>query len=315
MAAPPPFPILIAGPTGSGKSALALRLAEELGGVVINADAMQVYSELSILTARPSSADEARAPHWLYGHISAGEAYSTGRYLADAADALSRSAQEGLRPIFVGGTGLYFKALLEGLSPVPTVASDIRQYWRARAVSIGAAGLHGELAKRDPIMAQRLRQTDTQRLTRALEVLDATGRSLAYWQSLPGKPLIEEAHTIRLVRRPDRASLLEACDERFDAMMALGALDEVRRLIALNLDPALPCFGALGVAPLRRYLRGEIDLASAVIQSKRDTHHYVKRQFTWLRRHMITWNDVQTEFLERNDRSLKQFIDRFMSSA
>lgn len=302
-------PILIAGPTASGKSALALRLAEIYGGVVINADALQVYRELSILTARPSAADEQRAPHRLYGHVVASEAYSAGRYVADVTAELTRAASQGQRPIIVGGTGLYFKALLEGLSPVPAVEDAVRQHWRAEAQRIGASGLHAELSRRDPVMAERLRATDTQRLTRALEVLQSTGRSLADWQSVPGTPLLAAKDCILLVRQPERAALLAACDSRFDAMMDMGALDEVRALLALGLDPALPCFGALGVAPLSRYLAGKVELAAAVEQAKLDTRHYVKRQLTWLRRNMISWNVVQTIDFERNDRSLKLFID------
>lgn len=308
-------PILIAGPTASGKSALALRLAEIYGGVVINADALQVYRQLSILTARPSAGDEQRAPHRLYGHVGADDAYSTGRYVADATEALAGAQSDGLRPIFVGGTGLYFRALLEGLSPVPAVADAVRRHWRAEAQRIGARGLHAELTRRDPAMAERLGPTDTQRLTRALEVLESSGRSLAYWQAIPGSPVLDGTRCVLLVRQPERAALLEACDSRFDAMMEMGALDEVRDLLSLGLDPSLPCFGALGVAPLARHLAGEIDLSAAIAEAKLDTRHYVKRQLTWLRRNMITWNGVQTDDLERNDRSLKQFIDYCSAAA
>ena len=302
-------PILIAGPTASGKSALALRLAGIYGGVVINADAMQVYRELSVLTARPTAADERLAPHWLYGHVGASEAYSVGRYVEDVAAALARAGSEGLRPIIVGGTGFYFKALLEGLSPIPAVKDEVRRHWRAEAKRIGASGLHAELSRVDPTMAERLHATDTQRLTRALEVLDSTGRSLAHWQSCPGVPLLDAGQCVLLVRQPERAALLAACDKRFNAMMEMGALNEVRALLALGLDPSLPCFGALGVAPLGLHLAGKLALPDAVAQAKLDTRHYVKRQMTWLRRNMITWNDVQRELLETNDRSLKQFID------
>ena len=302
-------PILIAGPTASGKSALALRIAELCNGVVINADAMQVYRELPILSARPTAEDEARAPHWLYGHISTAEAYSTGRYVIDVADALKRAAAAGLRPIIVGGTGLYFKALLEGLSPIPEIDPVVRTHWRTEAQRLGAMALHAELTRRDPEMATRLASSDTQRLTRALEVLDGTGLSLAHWQRQPGNPLLVASETVRLVLRPDRGALLGRCDLRFDQMMAAGALAEVSALFAAELDPTLPAMGALGVAPLAAHLRGEISLEGAVKRAKLDTRQYVKRQLTWLKRNMITWNDVQTIDLERNDRSLKQFID------
>jgi tRNA dimethylallyltransferase len=301
-------PILIAGPTASGKSALALTLAEAVGGVVINADALQVYSELSIITARPSAEDEARVPHWLYGHVLVSDAYSVGRYLADVRVALTAAAAAGQRPIIVGGTGLYFKALLEGLSPVPEIAADVRAYWRAEARRLGAIALHAELSRRDAEMATRLSPTDPQRVTRALEVLQSTGHSLAYWQRQPGVPVMS-GETIRLVIRPDRTELRARCDARFEQMLSLGALEEVRRLAALQLDPALPAFGALGVAPLLAHVRGELALPDAVAQAKLDTWHYVKRQFTWLKRNMISWNDVQNNVSQRNNRSIMQIIE------
>jgi tRNA dimethylallyltransferase len=301
-------PILIAGPTASGKSALALRLAEALGGVVINADALQVYNELSIITARPSSEDEARVPHRLYGHIPAGQAYSVGRYLADMGAELKAAEIAKQRPIIVGGTGLYFKALLEGLSPVPEIDADLRAHWRAEAHRLGALALHAVLAERDPEMAARLRPSDAQRVTRALEVLQSTGRSLADWQRLPGTPVIAGA-AVRLVVLPEREQLRARCNLRFDAMVAAGAVDEVRQLAALQLDPALPVLGALGVAPLLAHLRGEVTLGDAVGRAKLDTWHYVKRQFTWLKRNMMSWNDVQKDVLERNDRSILRIIE------
>ena len=313
MSHAPPPPILIAGPTASGKSALALRLAEALRGVIINADALQVYRDLSILTARPTPEDEARAPHDLYGHVPVTDAYSVGRYVIDVAAALEHARGDGLRPIIVGGTGLYFKALLEGLSPVPEIAADVRAHWRAEAQRLGAAGLHAILAERDPEMAMRLKPSDPQRLTRALEVLDATGRSLGDWQRQPGIPVLA-APSIRLAIRPDRDQLRARCDARFDQMMAAGALGEVRRLKALQLDPALPALGALGVAPLLAHLKGETALLDAVTRAKLDTWHYVKRQLTWLKRNMRSWNDVQSIVLERNNCSICEFIENTPAS-
>ena len=309
MVSSPTSPILIAGPTASGKSALAVRLAEIYGGVVINADAIQVYAELSILSARPTPADEARAPHWLYGYVSASVAYSVGRYVVDAADALGRAEAAGLRPIVVGGTGLFFKALLEGLSPIPAIEPGVRAHWRALAERHGAQWLHTELSTRDPVMAARLAGNDTQRLTRALEVLDATGRSLADWQRQPGSPVLVERDTVRLVLRPERTALLARCDTRCDLMMAAGAVAEVQNLIAAGLGTDLPAMRALGVSPLTAFVRGDVSEAVAVARVKLDTRQYVKRQLTWLKRNMLTWNDVQTFDLERNCRSIKQFID------
>ncbi len=308
MSSPDLRPVLIAGPTASGKSALALAIAEAVGGVVINADALQVYRELSILTARPSANDEARAPHDLYGHVPVTEAYSVGRYVIDAEQALTSARMKGWRPIIVGGTGLYFKALLEGLSPVPAIAEAVRLHWRAEAQRLGAAGLHAILLSRDPEMAARLRPSDTQRLTRALEVLQSTGSSLAHWQRQPGVPVIDGA-TINLVVRPDKATLSARCAARFDAMIANGALDEVRLLAAQQLDPALPALGALGVAPLMAHLRSETSLADAIDRSKLETWRYVKRQSTWLKRNMISWNVVQIDEIDRNSRSIIHLIE------
>jgi tRNA dimethylallyltransferase len=290
--------ILIAGPTASGKSALALALAERCSGVVINADSTQVYRELRILSARPSPEEEARVPHALYGFIPACEAYSAGRYLTDAARAIAAARAAGRIPVVVGGTGLYFKALLEGLSPIPTVPEAIRARWRAEARRLGAAVLHQLLIERDPRMAARLRPTDPQRLVRALEVLEATGRSLADWQQIPGEPLLSAETAIRLVVSPDRTELYRRCDTRFDAMLERGALEEVAALRALALDPTLPAMTALGVVPLLAHLAGDLTLDAAVAQAKAETRRYAKRQLTWLRRNMIAWKWLDTQETE-----------------
>lgn len=287
--------ILIAGPTASGKSALALRLAERHSGVVINADSMQVYRELRVLTARPSAAEEARVPHALYGFVPASEAYSAGRFMQDAAAAIAAAEAAGRMPIIVGGTGLYFKALLEGLSPVPAIPADIRARWRAQAANVPAPELHRMLAERDPRMASRLQPTDPQRLVRALEVLEATGLSLADWQRMPGRAVLDAPETTRLVLLPDRAELYRRCDERFDSMLQQGAIGEVARLANLALDPRLPAMGAHGVRPLLAALAGQVTLESAVAQSKVETRHYAKRQLTWIRRNMISWQEISTQ--------------------
>lgn len=292
-------PILIAGPTASGKSALALMLAERLGGTIVNMDSMQVYRELRILTARPTAADEARAPHRLYGHVPAAEAYSAGRCLIEVGRVLETLKTTGSVPVLVGGTGLYFKALLEGLSPIPPIPDDVRRSWRDAAEQLGAGGLHALLADRDPAMAARLRPTDTQRAVRALEVLDATGRSLAEWQQVAGTPLLAARETIRLVVMPDRETVYARSDARFRAMMAQGALDEVRGLLSLSLSPELPAMRALGVTPLAAHLAGTTSLDAAVSAAQRDTRHYIRRQLTWLRRNMIAWKPINLDELER----------------
>ena len=210
-------------------------MAERLGGTVINADSMQVYRELRILTARPGAEDEARAPHALYGFVGGAEAYSAGRYAVDAAAAIAEAQAAGRVPIVVGGTGLYFKALLEGLSPIPPADPQVRGFWRAEAARRPAPELHALLSQRDPEMAARLMPTDPQRIVRALEVLDSTGRSLADWQREPGRPVLAEAETERLLLLPPREGHGARIDARFDAMLAAGALEEVRRLLERGL--------------------------------------------------------------------------------
>ena len=216
--------ILIAGPTASGKSALALRLAQRLGGVIINADSMQVYADLQILTARPSASDLGMARHELYGHVAGDEPYSVARWLVDAERVMVQCRQAGAVPIVTGGTGLYFRALLEGLSPVPVIPAAVRAHWRAQAKRLGPAALHAVLSARDPATAAGLQPTDPQRLVRALEVHEATGRGLADWQREKGRPVLAEGEAVRLVAMPDRRVLYERADARFEAMMAAGAL-------------------------------------------------------------------------------------------
>lgn len=291
----PRRPVLIVGPTASGKSALAVALAREVGGLVINADSMQVYAGLRVLTARPSDDELAQAPHALYGHVPPSHAYSVAQWSADVGRVLGEARAAGQMPIIVGGTGLYFKALLEGLSPVPAVPDDIRRHWRTEVLRLGPAPLHAILAERDPVMAHRLLPTDPQRIARALEVLDATGRSLAGWQAIKGEPVLQADSVRRLCLRPERAWLQARCDQRFDQMMEAGGLDEVRALDRLALDPKLPIMRALGVRPLLRSVRGELPLREAIAAGKAETRRYIKRQETWSNSHMIAWNNLRLE--------------------
>ena len=294
MATRPETPLLIAGPTASGKSALALVRAKRDGGIVINADSMQVYADLAILTARPSHAETAEAPHRLYGHVPAAETYSVARWLEDVRAVLDEALSLRARPIIVGGTGLYFKALLEGLSPVPPIPAEIRLRWREAALAAEPGDLHRRLAECDPLMAVRLAPGDTQRITRALEVFAATGRSLADWQREPGRPLIDAINTERNVVSLPRETLRHRCDRRFDLMMAAGALDEVRNLLGQRLASDLPAMRALGVGPLAAYLAGTMTCEEAVARAKLETHQYVKRQETWLKRQMSDWTRVES---------------------
>jgi tRNA dimethylallyltransferase len=287
--------VLIAGPTASGKSALALALAERLGGVIINADSMQVYRDLKIITARPRADEEARVPHRLYGHIDAAENYSVGRWLRDAETVLAEAEAGRRLPIFVGGTGLYFKALTRGLAAVPPIPPQIRDALRARLVEKGPHALHLLLQERDSASAARLLPGDGVRIVRALEVLEATGRPLSEWQQTGKPPLIDPASAVQVFLTPERAELYRRIDARFDAMIKAGALEEVRAVDARALDPRLPAMKAHGVPWLRRHLAGEITLAEAIEGAKKDTRHYSKRQLTWFRNQMPGWAWVTPE--------------------
>jgi tRNA dimethylallyltransferase len=281
---------LIAGPTASGKSALAIRLAEEQDGVIVNADSMQAYRELSILTARPGTEEEARVPHRLYGHRSAAKPYSVGLWLDEVAPLIAEARAGGAPLIITGGTGLYFKALLEGISVIPDIPDDIRAYWRAEAKERGAAELHAILSERDPVMGARLQPNDLQRIVRALEVQEATGVSIAELQQTRGAPLLADSDVKKLYVSPPREVLFERCNARLDVMVRAGALEEVTRLAALKLDPAMPAMRAIGVRTFLAHLAGEVDFDTAITLVKTETRQYAKRQLTWARRNMITWN-------------------------
>jgi tRNA dimethylallyltransferase len=289
---PNPDLVLIAGPTASGKSALALALAEERNGVVINADSMQVYRDLRLITARPTPEEEARAPHRLYGHVDAGESYSVGRWLTDARAAIEDARRARRLPVLVGGTGLYFKALTHGLSAVPPVPQAVRDRVQARLAAHGVSELHAELERRDPASAGRLRPNDRTRVTRALEVLEATGRSLLDWHREELAPLVHPTRAVKIFLTVDRAELTRRIEARFDTILGAGALDEVRALDARGLDPRMPAMKAHGVPWLRGHLRGEIPLSEAAGHAKADTRRYAKRQLTWFRHQLPDWTWV-----------------------
>jgi tRNA dimethylallyltransferase len=293
-----PNAILIAGPTASGKSALALAFAEKFGGIIINADSMQVYGDLRIITARPTAEEEARVPHRLYGHVDAAENFSVGRWIVDARAILDEARALERVPIIVGGTGLYFKVLTTGLAAVPPIPADIRNALRERLRREGAAALHAELARRDPASAARIKPGDRSRIVRALEVIEATGRSLVDWHRDGMPPVLDAATALKLFLVPDRDELKRRIDARFDGMLAAGALHEVRALTARKLDPLLPAMKAHGVPWLRRHLTGEISLAEAAEGSKKDTRSYAKRQLTWFRNQMPGWEWVTPEQAE-----------------
>ena len=282
--------VLVGGPTASGKSALALDLAEALDGVVVNADSMQVYRDLAVVTARPGAEDLARAPHRLYGTVDGAERCSAARWREMAVAEIDAAHADGRLPIVAGGTGLYLRALTDGLSDIPDVPEAVRTETMARHAELGGAAFHAALAERDPVMAARLNPGDSQRLIRAWEVLEATGRSLADWQAEPvsGPPPGYRFRTIVLV--PPRAPLYAACDRRFAAMMETGAVEEVAALLARHLDPALPVMKVLGVPEIARFLAGETDRDTAIAQAQQATRRYAKRQLTWFRNQVLARN-------------------------
>jgi tRNA dimethylallyltransferase len=275
--------VLIAGPTASGKSALALKIARERDGVIINADSMQVYKELRILSARPSDAEEGQAPHRLYGHVSGTEDYSVGRWLADAKLEMQACWAIGKLPIIVGGTGLYFLALQGGLAEVPPIPADVRETWRSFT-----GDLHIELQKRDPTAAAKLNPSDKQRLIRALEVVVATGKPLAVWQEESrAEAFLNDIKVERLFVDVPREELYSRAESRFDMMMERGALAEVEALP--NLPAEKPMLKAIGVPELLAHLHGELSRDEAISLAKTATRHYIKRQFTWWRGQMVGW--------------------------
>jgi len=279
--------VLIAGPTASGKSALAIALALEEGGVIVNADAMQVYRELRILTARPSEQDEEQVPHRLYGHVSGASAYSVARWLADATAEIDAIWRSGRVPVIVGGTGLYFRALEQGLADIPLIPPDITAKWRA-----AKGDLHAELAKRDKGAAARLNPNDRQRIIRALEVFEGTGKPLDHWQrAAQGQAVMAGVAARRLFLNPDRKVLHGRANERFARMVKEGGTEEVKALLALGLEARMPVMKAIGVRPVAAYLAGKTPLEEAIRAGQTATRQYIKRQLTWWRHQMPGWEE------------------------
>ena len=275
--------VLIAGPTASGKSDMALRIAEQRGGVIVNADSMQVYSVLNVLTARPRTEDTERVPHCLYGHVEPQKRYSTGAWLADVRQLLSRPRFTGQTIIFVGGTGLYFRALLGGLSDMPDIPERVRRRWHCRLAEEGPAKLHRVLGAADAEAATVIGPADGQRIVRALEVLEASGRSILHWRAVRGAAVVNPRTAERLIIEPDRSRLSAAIETRLKHMFLRGAVDEVARLLALALNDDLPAMKAIGVREIRDMLAGSVSDDETRRRMGTATRRYAKRQSTWFR--------------------------------
>ena len=286
--------VLIAGPTASGKSRLALELARQRNGIVINADSMQVYHELRVLTARPTPAEEAEVPHRLYGHVAAGMRYSVGTWLRDVEAVLMEVRTAGRTAIIVGGTGLYFKALTEGLSAIPAILPEVRERVLAEAAGVASADLHARLAATDAEDAAAIRPSDRARIVRALEVFEATGRPIAVWQRSGGAPVIAIEGAERIVLDIDRAVLHRRIADRIRKMLDEGALEEARALAALGLPADMSLMKAIGVRELLDHLAGRQSLDQAMEAMATATRRFARRQETWFRNQMADWTRMRT---------------------
>ncbi len=302
--------ILIAGPTASGKSALAIELARAVGGTIINADSMQVYRELRVLTARPDEREEAAAPHRLYGFVSVQEAFSVARWVELALAEITAVQAAGGVPIVVGGTGLYFQALTEGMAEIPEISDPARKEARGLLERLGPGGVHAALHQLDPVMAARLKPTDSQRLVRAYEVITGTGTSLAEWQRRPVTTPVLSTPWHGFVLRWPREDLYRRCDQRLAQMLEAGALDEVSELAKMNLDPSLPAMKALGVPELIRLSRGEVGREAALQAAQQATRRYAKRQMTWFRNKMCSWTGINSQDSERLSEIIIPFVSK-----
>lgn len=295
---------LIAGPTASGKSALALRLAAATGAEIVNADSMQLYRGLRVLTAAPSAEEMAQAPHHLFGTVDPADGWSVGRWLRAATQTLAEIQARGRPAILVGGTGLYFRALTKGLAEAPTIPAAVRREAEADYATMGEEAFRGRLAAADPAAAARIAANDRQRLVRAWEVFAATGASLSAWQTT-GEPALPADAWRAVALEPPREDVYRRCDARLVTMVQDGALAEVDELMARQLDPALPAMKAVGVRELAAYLRGEASLDEALDAAQRETRRYAKRQLTWMRGQMADWPRITAADAEGQWRELE----------
>jgi len=304
--------LIVAGPTASGKSALALDLADAFDGVVINADSMQVYKELRVLSARPDDREIARAPHRLYGVLSGREACSAGKWRDMAMAEIAECHASGKLSIITGGTGMYLNALTEGIAPIPDIPAGIRAQVTAKLEKDGHQAFFEAFAKRDPDTAATLDPSNTQRLIRAAEVLAGTGRGVAAWHR---EPMVNPPDRIvfkKLCYMPPLDILYDRCNRRFDLMIEQGAIEEVRRLLAENLPETAPVMKAVGVREIAAYLAGEIDLETAKEKSQRETRRYAKRQLTWFRHQMSDKEIIDTQYSESLADKLRNDVHQFL---
>jgi tRNA dimethylallyltransferase len=303
--------IVVAGPTASGKSELAIRIAEVFGGEVVNADSMQVYHELEILTARPGAEDLARVPHHLFAIRSLTDACSVAMWLELASAAIEEVHSRGRVPVICGGTGFYIRALLEGIAQIPEIPAAARIAAQEKHAEMGGAAFRAALGARDPVTAARLADGDSQRLIRAWEVVDATGRSIAEWQA-DGQKSVRPFDAVTIALMPDREALYATCDGRFHEMVRRGALDEARHVAALGIDPLLPGMKALGLPEFLAHLRGEIALEEAIEQAQRATRRYAKRQMTWFRHQFVPKIPVDAQYSKRMEERIFPKIRRLL---
>ena len=304
--------LLVAGPTASGKSALAMDVAEEFGGVIINADSMQVYKEQRIVTARPSLADEARVPHRLYGIISGAEPWSVGQWQEAAVAEIKTCHEAGKLPIVTGGTGLYFRALMHGLADIPEIEPTYREKLTARLKAEGSEVLHKELGEVDPQTAARIPVGDSQRLLRALEVYQATGQSLTDWIAQGNQGVLDDMRFQVLILEPPREALYERINTRFELMVEQGALDEVRAFAKLGLDPNLTAMKAVGVRELISFMAGGISQEEAIVKAQKTSRNYAKRQLTWFRNQIPEGKTYFAQYSESMGPEIFSFIRQFV---
>ncbi len=308
----PKFVLLLAGPTASGKSALAMQVAERYNGEIVNADSLQVYADLRILSSRPTKADMEKLPHHLYGHIPATKIYNVGIWQTEASKVIKDILTRGKLPIVTGGTGLYFKSLTDGLAPIPDIDLQMRDHIRARLQEEGHDALYQELMMHDAPLAARLRPHDTHRIIRGLEVYHASGKPLSYWQAQPTYPPLA-CDFIKILLMPTRAWLYERCDARFFAMLHAGALDEVKALRHIVGDGGVK--QAIGVKQLSAYLVGDMTLDDAISKAQQQTRNYAKRQMTWFRNQMVTWKSIkEKEYYLKTDYILNFITEKGLTT-